>query len=417
MTAELISIGDELLIGQTVNTNAAWLGSQLALIGIRVAACQTISDDKQAIKAAFDLALGRSELVLVTGGLGPTKDDITKHVLCEYFDTKLRTNPEILRRIEAFFTGRGREMLETNAQQAALPESCEIIDNLLGTASGMWFEKKGRVLVSLPGVPYEMKAMVQSVLLQKIRDLFGVSSLYHKTLLTTGLGESFLAERMKDWEERILSDGLGLAYLPSPGLVRMRITSRKGEADAERITAYFEELKERLPYYVFGEDDDTLAKVVGRLLLEAGQTLCTVESCTGGGIAGELVSAPGATTYLKGGLVTYSEDMKTKLAGVQSSIIEKYGVVSQETVEAMAAGGLMRLDTDFCLSCTGFAGPDGGDELNPVGTIWIALATRREVISKKLNFGGEREINIKMTIFAALNLLRYTLVQYKKQKS
>jgi nicotinamide-nucleotide amidase len=240
-----------------------------------------------------------------------------------------------------------------------------------------------------------------------------VKALYHKTILTTGIGESFLAEEMKDWEDRILADGFSLAYLPSPGLVKLRITSYVGESDAPKIETYLEELKIRLPYYCFGEENDTLAKVVGKLLLEGEQKIATVESCTGGGIASELVTAPGATTYLKGGIVTYTEEMKVLLAGVSPDTIITYGVVSKETVEEMALGGKERLDTDYCLACTGFAGPDGGDEFNPVGTIWIALATPDKVISKKLNLGDNRERNIKMTIFAALNLLRYTILENK----
>lgn len=413
MKAEIISIGDELLIGQTINTNAAWLGVELSLIGIRVAYGQVVPDTKKAIIAAFDLAFGRSDLLIVTGGLGPTKDDITKRVLCDYFNTSLRVNENALQRIESYFASRKRQMLDVNRMQAELPEACEAIANHLGTASGMWFEKNEKVLISLPGVPYEMKGMMQNVLLDKIKDYFKVSSLYYKTVLTTGIGESYLAEELKDWEERVLADGLGLAYLPSPGMVKLRLTSDKGDKDVARIDAYCDELKKRLPYHVFGEGEDTLAKVVGSLLLQSGYFLSTVESCTGGGIANELVSSPGATTYLKGGFVTYTEDIKSKLAGVPPETIEAYGVVSQETAEAMARGGLERLETDYCLSCTGFAGPDGGDNQNPVGTIWIALASREETISKKLHLGENRERNIKMTIFAALNLLRFTLLQRK----
>ncbi|MGV3629816.1 MAG: competence/damage-inducible protein A [Bacteroidota bacterium] len=417
MRAEIISIGDELLIGQTINTNASWIGAELAAIGIRTANGQVISDTKEAIVSAFDLAFSRSELIIVTGGLGPTKDDITKYVLCDYFQTSLEINQEVLQRIESYFANRKRPMLEVNIRQAALPASCEVIGNYLGTASGMWFEKEGKVLVSLPGVPYEMKGMMENILLDKIRRHFKVKALYHKTIHTTGIGESYLAEEMKDWEERILADGFGLAYLPSPGMVKLRISSYKGEEDSARIEAYCEELKERLPYHVFGEGEQTLSKVVGALLLRSGETLATVESCTGGGIANDLVSAPGATTYLKGGLVTYTEEMKTRLAGVPAGLIKEFGVVSQETAEAMARGGKERLGTEYCLSCTGFAGPDGGDAQNPVGTIWISLATPDEIISKKLNLGENRERNIKMTIFAALNLLRFTLLRNKNQKS
>lgn len=413
MKAELISIGDELLIGQTINTNASWLGSELALINVKVSNCQTISDTREAILSAFDLAFSRSDLIIVTGGLGPTKDDITKYVLCEYFDTELEINPVVLERIETFFRNRNRPMLELNIRQAELPKACTMIDNLQGTASGMWFEREGKVLISLPGVPYEMKGMMKNILLQKIQSHFEVKAMYHKTVLTSGIGESFLAEEIIDWENRILAEGFSLAYLPSPGMVKLRITSYKGENDAHKIETYFDELKHRLPYFVFGEGEETLAQVVGKLLTESKKTVSTVESCTGGGVASELVAVPGSSAYFKGSLVCYLEELKVHLAGVDAQILKNFGAISQETVEAMALGGLNVLKTDYCLSTTGIAGPDGGDENNPVGTIWIAVAFEGNVLSKKLNLGDNRERNIKMTIFALLNLLRNTILENK----
>lgn len=416
MQAEIISIGDELLIGQTVNTNASWIGAELAALGIPVKWVVAIADDRQAILDSFDTALNRSQLVIVTGGLGPTKDDITKHTLCEYFETDLEINEEVLARIKEIFRTRNRPMLDVNMQQAALPKSCEVIHNFHGTASGMWFEKNGSVLVSLPGVPYEMKGLMKDSLLARFQQRFKVSSLYHRTILTTGIGESFLADKMSDWEDRIRAHGFGLAYLPSPGMVKLRITSKNGISDASAIDAYFDELKAALPYHVFGYETDTLSEVVGRLLREKKQTVGTVESCTGGGLAGMFVSVPGSSDYFLGGLVTYSNALKQRLAHVNPGTLEKHGAVSEETVREMAEGGLQALGTDYCIATSGVAGPDGGTEEKPVGTVWISVATKEKTVAHKFNFGDKREFNIQMSIFAGLNLLRSVLLNIYTEK-
>jgi nicotinamide-nucleotide amidase len=416
MQAEIISIGDELLIGQTINTNASWIGAELSLIGIPVKWGIAVADDQEAILQAVDQAMNRSELVIVTGGLGPTKDDITKHTLCQYFDTTLEINAEVLQRIEAIFKNKNRPMLDVNTQQAALPKSCEVIHNFHGTASGMWFEKNGSILVSLPGVPYEMKGMMKDFLLEKFQQRFQVSALYHRTILTTGLGESYLADKMADWENRIREAGFGLAYLPSPGMVKLRITSSKGEIDAPQIDAFFEELKERMPMYVFGEENDTLNCVVGKLLKSQQKTLGTVESCTSGGLAKYITEIPGASDYFQGSLVTYSNRLKKLIANVQLDTLENFGAVSEQTVSEMAMGGLKKLGVDYCISTSGTAGPDGGTEEIPVGTIWISVASKEKVISKKLNLGDNRERNVQMTIFASLNLLRCVLLNIYTEK-
>ncbi|MES2588335.1 MAG: competence/damage-inducible protein A [Bacteroidota bacterium] len=413
MNAEIISIGDELLIGQTINTNASWIGSELALINIKVKNCQTISDQRKAIMDAFDLAFERSDLIIVTGGLGPTKDDITKHVLCEYFNTELEVNQEVLKRIEDYFYRRDRKMLEVNALQASLPKACEMIPNLQGTASGMWFEKAGKVLISLPGVPYEMKGMMKAVLLDKIGKFFHVKALFHRTILTTGIGESFLAEKAKDWENDMLSKGFSLAYLPSPGLVKLRITSPNGEKDKALIDSYFKELKEIIPENVFGYENDTLAGVIGEKLKKSKKTLSSVESCTGGGIANEIVSISGASEYYQGSIVAYSYDLKCDLVDVKMETLTKFGAVSEETAKEMALGGLNKMKTDFCIATTGIAGPDGGTAEKPVGTVWISIASKEKIVAKCYNFGDNRERNMKMTIFAALNLLRNSFLDEK----
>jgi nicotinamide-nucleotide amidase len=356
----------------------------------------------------------RSNLVIVTGGLGPTKDDITKHTLVEYFDTELVMNQEVLDRVEGYFVKRGREMLEVNRLQAALPKNCEVIPNYHGTASGMWFEKEGSVLVSLPGVPYEMKGLMRDLVLDKVVDYFKVKALYHRTILSTGIGESFLAKELEDWENRIHADGLGLAYLPSPGLVKLRISSYKGKEDEGLINSYINELVMKMPQYVFGFENDTLPGVLASLLIESNKTVGTVESCTGGGVANALVSIPGASVYFSGSLVTYSYDLKSKLAFVNPETLNNLGAVSEETVVEMAEGGRKQLGVDYCISISGVAGPDGGTIEKPVGTVWMAIAYEGKCETKKIILGDNRERNIQMTIFAALNMLRLTLLEKRR---
>lgn len=414
--AEVISIGDELLIGQTVNTNASWLGRKLAAIGIRVIHTAVISDEQPAIVAAFDAAFSRASVVVVTGGLGPTKDDITKHVLCDYFQTELVINEEILAHITAIFARRNLPMLEVNRLQAALPKNCKVLFNRQGTAAGMWFDHQGKVLISMPGVPYEMKSIFSEEAIPRIREQFETVNLYHRTVLTQGIGESFLADRISDWENRLRADGLGLAYLPSPGMVKLRLTAYSGSAEAELVDTYIAELKQELPVAIYGEEDETLTEVVGKLLRERGQTIGTVESCTGGGIVAMLTSISGSSDYVQGGLVTYSNALKHQLAGVDLAVIEQHGAVSEEVVEQMAAGGKERLGVDWCISVSGIAGPTGGTELKPVGTVWIAIAGPDGLWSKQFSFGEHRERNLQMTILSALNFLRCTLLEIIPEK-
>lgn len=410
MQADIITIGDELLIGQTINTNAAWIGQQLSLSGIAIGRSTTISDGKQEILDCFSEALNRSELVIVTGGLGPTKDDITKQTLCEYFGTELELKQDVLVRIEEFFAKRGKEMLPSNYQQAELPISCIVLDNFVGTASGMWFEKDGRILVSIPGVPYEMKALMTEEVLPRALAYFSVKGMYHETLMTQGIGESFLAQKIEDWENRIYADGLALAYLPSPGVVKLRLTSKKGVEDAERIDRYFRELEEAYPKYVYGRNGVSIFEVVGQLLREKRQTLSTVESCTGGGISAAFVAQPGASDFLHGGIVSYSNDVKEREVGVSSTTLAEFGAVSEQTVLEMAFGGQRKLKTDYCIAVSGIAGPDGGTEEKPVGLVWCAVAHPNGVVAKKFQFGTDRGRNLEMTTLAAANVLRRVIL-------
>lgn len=407
---ELISIGDELLIGQTINTNASWMGSEFASAGYKVIHVATISDSREAILDALETALNRSDVICITGGLGPTKDDITKHVLCEFFETELEINEEVYAHVADFFQKRNRPMLEVNRLQAAVPKAAHVLFNKNGTAPGMWFEKDGKIVVSMPGVPYEMQGIFTEHVLPKVIERFGKRSLLHRTVLTQGIGESFLADRMADWENRLTEAGFSLAYLPSPGMVKLRLTSFKGKEDEQLMQQFIDELKAELPRHVFGEDEASLTAVIGELLQSRKQTVGTVESCTAGKLAGNITSISRSSEHFMGGLLTYSNELKTRLAEVPAELIAKHGAVSQEVVEAMAIGGLKKLDVDWCISTSGIAGPTGGTEDKPVGTIWIAIASRDQVVSRRFLFGDHRERNIQMTILSALNLFRCTLL-------
>jgi nicotinamide-nucleotide amidase len=406
MIAEIISIGDELLIGQTVNTNAAWLGQELANVGIKVTNAVTIPDQEDAIITAIDLAMRRASLVVMTGGLGPTKDDITKKVLARYFKSPMRIDQQVLDQVRTFFEKRNRPMLASNLAQAEVPDSCLVLTNRYGTAPGMWFEQDGKILISMPGVPYEMKGIFEEEALAKILERFPQSPLHHVTVQTQGKGESFLAEEMKEWENELRAEGFELAYLPSPGLVKLRITSHRGKEDRERIEAFVARLVARNPRLVFGFGEDTLPLVVGKLLQDSGQTLGTVESLTAGSLAAFIGEVSGASVYLKGGMITYWEETKSTVAGVDPELIKEHGVVSESVARSMAVNGKERLAVDWCISTTGVAGPNGGTESAPVGTVCIAIAGPERVVSKTFLFGDNRQRNVQMTNLAALNYLR-----------
>jgi len=417
MRAELLSIGDELLIGQTINTNASWLGQECSKIGIQIVQVTTISDEKQLIKEAVDAAFLRSDIVLVTGGLGPTKDDITKYTLCEYFDSELEIHLPTLTKIETFFAERKRPMLDVNIRQAELPKKCEILENRYGTAAGMWFTQNDKVLISMPGVPYEMKGIMVEEVFPRLKERFVLKAMYHKTILTQGIGESFLAEAIKDWENEVREAGLGLAYLPSPGMVKLRLSSYQGEARKEEINAYFTVLEDRFPQYVFGSEEDTLPSVIGKLMKENKSTIGTVESCTAGALAKSIVSVAGSSAYFEGSILTYSNELKKKLVNVTAESLDQFGAVSQEVVEQMAINGREILGVDMCISTSGVAGPDGGSDEKPVGTIWIAIASKENIFSKQFYFGNSRERNIEMAVLTALNLARCKIIGILSEKN
>jgi nicotinamide-nucleotide amidase len=412
MRAEIISIGDELLIGQTINTNAGWMGEQLNSIGIDVIRVLTISDKKDDILNAIKEAEHRSEIVLITGGLGPTKDDITKHTLCEYFGTRLVRNQQVLARIEAFFTQRGRTMLEVNRQQADLPESCTVLDNLLGTASGMWFEKSGKVVVSLPGVPYEMKHLMEEQVIPKLKNTFALPFIVHRTILTQGIGESFLAERISDWENELRKEDLSLAYLPSPGIVKLRITA-KGENETklrERVQYFEKKLLPQIEDVHYGFEKDKLEEIVGKLLLERKATLATAESCTGGFIAHRITSVSGSSDYFLGSVISYANAVKMAQLGVTEDDLIHHGAVSEPVVVQMVKGVIEKIGSDYAISVSGVAGPNGGTEEKPVGMVWIAVGNKERVYARKFYFEKDRDRNILRSSLSALMLLRKFLL-------
>jgi nicotinamide-nucleotide amidase len=409
MKAIVISIGDELLIGQTINTNAAWIGQELSKLGGSVIEGLTISDQAEKIIETVEYAINRADVVLITGGLGPTKDDITKHTLARFFNTELEIHKPTLEKITNYFTSRNRPMLESNIQQAALPKNCTILPNNYGTAAGMWFEKEHRIVISLPGVPYEMKGIMTEEVFPMFKQRFQLNSLYHKTILTQGIGESFLAEQISEWENKVRSEGFGLAYLPSPGLVKLRLSSPNGEIDKQKIEEYLSEIQLLLPEAVFGFENDTLPQIIGKLLKDRNLKIGTVESCTSGLLANQIVSVSGASEYFEGSLLTYSYDIKESLLDIKKETLLTNGAVSEIIAQEMALGGLKKLGVDVCISTTGIAGPLGGTEDKPVGLVWIGLATKNQVKAKRFQFGDNRERNIQMTVLSALNWLRYEL--------
>jgi nicotinamide-nucleotide amidase len=411
MKAEIISIGDELLIGQVVNTNASWIASELNMAGIQVVHIAAIADDKEAIVKSLDDASERADIILITGGLGPTKDDITKKTLAEYFDSKLVFHEPTFNQIKEIFKARNFEVTDINRQQAMIPDKCEPLFNKNGTAPGMWFEKEGKVFVSMPGVPFEMKPMVTEQVLPRLNKKFNFGTIIHKTVMTTGMPESFLADKIKEWENN-LPENIKLAYLPQPGIVRLRLTAKGHDKAAlqKAVDLQVEKLKAIIGDIIYGYDDITLEEVVGQLLREKGKTLSTAESCTGGYIAHLITSIAGSSDYFQGSVVSYSNEVKSKVLGVPESDLIEHGAVSQQVVEAMVIGVRKLMGTDYAVATSGIAGPTGGTPEKPVGTTWIAVATPEKVVSKLFHFGEHRGRNIRRAALAALEMLRKELV-------
>ncbi len=412
MQAEIITIGDEILIGQIVDTNSAWMGTLLNENGIKVYQITSVSDNRQHILNALKEASERADIILITGGLGPTRDDITKHTLCEYFNAKLRLDKDILVDVTNIFKKFGREVTEINRKQAEVPENCIPLHNYNGTAPGMWFEEKGKIYVSMPGVPFEMKALMAEEVIPRLKKKFTLPFIMHKNVLTQGIGESALAEKISSWEDSLAIENITLAYLPSPSLVRLRLSTRGTDANKmqDSINRKVAELKKIAGDYIYGYDNDTMESVVGALLLKRKETISTAESCTGGYIAHRITSIAGSSDYFKGAIISYANEIKTKELGVSEEILKEHGAVSQPVVEQMAKTARERLNTDYSIAVSGIAGPGGGTPEKPVGTVWIAIATPQRVFSKRWIFAGNRERNILVTGLTALNMLRKELL-------
>jgi nicotinamide-nucleotide amidase len=412
MKSAIITIGDEILIGQVTDTNAVWISQQLNELGVQVGEMVTVSDNAEQITQTLDRYLGRFDLLIMTGGLGPTGDDITKQTLAVYFGSKMVTNPVVLERITAFFKERGRTMIESNLKQADVPEGCRILINNHGTAPGMWFEKKGTILISLPGVPYEMKGLMTDHVLPEIKKRSKVAQVVHRTIMTQGIPESYLAALLRNWEAE-LPDCVKLAYLPNPGMVRLRLTvvDKCAEEAKQILDVNIGKLLGIIPEHIFGYDDMSLEASLGGLLRERGQTLATAESCTGGNIARMITSVPGSSDYYLGSVIAYNNRIKSGILGVDPALIEENGAVSREVVEEMARGvqGLMGSDTS--ISTSGIAGPDGGTGDKPVGTTWICVRHGDASFSKKYRFGGSRERIIEQASHTALQLLRRLILR------
>ena len=415
MDVEIMTIGDELLYGQVVDTNSAFLGQQLGRLGLRVRQITSVSDRADEIVAALDQARQRARVIITTGGLGPTKDDLTKHVLANYFGRKLVLHEPTLRHVEEIFRRFNRPMLDVNRQQALVPEGCEVLHNAVGTAPGMWLEYQGTVFISMPGVPFEMKRLTTDEVLPRLQAKFQLAPIEHVVVMTAGLGESFLAEKIKDWEAALPAN-VKLAYLPRLGSVRLRLTgSDDGQPDLRaRMLALLPALRERIGSYIFAEEDVPLEVVVGQLLQAKGYQLGTAESCTGGAVAQRLTSVAGSSAYFRGSVIAYANDVKEALLGVQADTLAQHGAVSDETVRAMAEGARTRLGCDVALATSGIAGPGGGTPDKPVGTIYIACATPAGTESRRISIDRGRQTNIEYTTQAVLILLWQQLAGHQE---
>ena len=413
MKAELITIGDEILIGQIINTNAVFLAKELNKIGIEIAQITSISDQKEHIIEALDASTKRAEVVILTGGLGPTKDDLTKHTLCEYFNDTLIENEEILAHIEEIFKKYVNTPINNqNRQQALLPSKASIFKNDHGTASGMWFEKKDQVIISLPGVPFEMKSLMNQSVIPQLQKHFTRPFILHKTIMTYGLGESAIAERIEVWENN-LPQTIKLAYLPNLGRVRIRLSSVGSDEELLKntIDSEIEKLLPLINDIFFGFEDETSLEIqIKEGFVKQQKTLALAESCTGGEIASRLTQVAGASKYFKGCAVAYHTQSKTDLLGVPEALINKYSVVSKEVASAMAENTRKKFNATVGLSTTGNAGPSKGDSDAEIGTVWIAIATQDKIVTEKFLFGRHRERVIGKSVNKALELLMHQAI-------
>lgn len=409
--ASIITIGDELLIGQVIDTNSAWIAQQLNRIGVALKNRISVGDDAGEIRTALDFESKVSRIILITGGLGPTNDDITKKVLCDYFGGKIIVNKEALENVKYLFEKiYHKPISEVNLKQAEVPDVCEVIQNKRGSAPGMIFQKEETVFISMPGVPYEMEGIMTTVI-PYLQKKFQVPAILHKTILTAGIGESALAEKIKDFEDQLPKD-IRLAYLPNYGMVRLRLsTSGFDKIKTENaIKTQFTALKALVKEYMVADEDESMQQVVGKILLQGKKTIATAESCTGGAVASLITSVPGSSAYFSGSIVSYSNDIKQNLLGVKKQTLDAHGAVSEETAREMLSGILDKMKTDYGIAVTGIMGPGGGSDEKPVGTVWIAVGNTKKQMVQKLKQRFARAKNIEVTSVMALDMMRKFLV-------
>lgn len=406
MTVDIITIGDELLIGQVVDTNSAYMAAQLNKSGFSVNRSISIHDSREEILSALNESLERSEIVLMTGGLGPTKDDITKHTLCEFFDTKLVFNQQALDNVWELLKGRVKNLNALNRDQAMVPENCTVLQNKTGTAPIMWFEHQGKFIISMPGVPSEMMAALDNDIIPRLQSHFKTPFIAHRTYTVHGYGEAILAEFLTDWENA-LPESIKLAYLPTPGIVRLRMSSTSfDKATMDSLLDGAEStLLQLLGDNIVASENQKVEELVAKLLIDKKQTLATAESCTGGSIAQLITAMPGASSYYLGGVVAYSNELKTKFLNVDPSVLEAHGAVSESVVKAMVEGALEATGADWAVATSGIAGPTGGTEDKPVGTVWVAVGNRDEIKAELFQFGKFRDRNIQRSAVSALIML------------
>jgi len=409
--AEIITIGDEILYGQILDTNTQWISQELDKIGIKTVRKSSVGDAKEEIVRIFDEAQTRADIVFITGGLGPTKDDLTKKIMADYFGATLELHPQALEDVTVFFQNRGRELTEINRSQAFLPSNCTFIRNIQGTAPAMWFEERGVVWVSMPGVPFEMKGIMQQEVLPKVIKHFETPVIVHKVIKTVGIGESYLSDLIQDWENA-LPEHIKLAYLPSLGIVKLRLTGFGTDESLLKkdIEHCYQNLLPIAGQFIFGFENDELESVLGELLKQKNATVSVAESCTGGYLGHKFTSIAGSSAYFLGGVLAYSNELKINLLQVSSSVLANQGAVSEACIQQMAQGVRQLTGSTYGLATSGIAGPDGGTKDKPVGTVWIAVATPTEIFTQKLTLGGSRLQNIEMSTITCLNLLRKKLI-------
>lgn len=412
MKADIITIGDEILIGQIIDTNSAWIAARLGEIGLSVRRKYSIGDNREEIVSAVEESLSKCEVTIITGGLGPTKDDITKRVLAEVFGSELVLHQETYERVERMMKARGIAFNELNKGQALVPECCTPLANHKGTAPGMWFERDGRVVISLPGVPFEMEALMVESVLPKIKEHFALSAVVHKTAITFGMAESMLAEKIAPWEDSLPSH-LHLAYLPSPSQLRLRLSAydMDQEVASRDIDEAFERLLPTLGDLFVGWGDTTVQSAVAEMLIQRGETLSAAESCTGGALSAKFTAMSGASEYFWGGVVSYDNSVKENLLGVSRENLEQYGAVSEQVARQMAEGVRRACGTTYGVSTTGIAGPTGGTPDKPVGTVWMAVAGPNGTTAKVVQHGKLRAQNIERAAAAAINMLRLEMLK------